>query len=343
MKKLSRILAALLAVVLLLSCTSAFAADYTAPKKLSKVKDLPEMPEVPSMKTKVKTIEGEDIEYVTVDGEFESLTAVWGKGTLDLEFEDGKAEFEVGALSKKYKTSVGYKAGTNVGERVPFVFYDSGEIEIEDFFDDYEEGIVSDEAIEQLEEIAEDQADMKAWAKEFYGLKGKYHLIDKWSEEVADNYFRKARLYGTGSVVVDYLVDEYDEDTNTWTLRYTVNEKVYTFRTSASALTKYGHYDIPGVEYAFEGVTADGVEVLYDTHGNNTARVLVVDDVNFFDTEDAPEGTEFVWVRFQNMYGTWGYYLQSVTAYYGEDSEFESITAWYPSNGKLAKVEAIKR
>lgn len=342
MKKLSRILAALLAVVLLLSCSSAFAADYTAPKKLSKVKDLPEMPEVPSMKTKVKTIEGEDIEYVTVDGEFESLTAVWGKGTLDLEFEDGKAEFEVGALNKKYKTSVGYKGTTNVGERFPgALFYDSGLIEIEDFLDD--EGKITDEAAERLLEIAEEQERVKEQTKAALELKGKYHLIDKWSEEVADNYFRKARLYGTGSVGIEYYVDEYDEDENTYYLAYYEGEVWYTFRTSASALTKYGHYDIPGVEYAFEGVTADGVEVLYDTHGNNTARVLVVDDVNFFDTEDAPEGTEFVWVRFQNMYGTWGYYLQSVTAYYGEDSEFESITAWYPSNGKLAKVEAIKR
>ena len=333
MKKLSRMLAALLAAVLLFSCSSALAASYTAPKKLSKVEDLPEMPDVPGMKTKVKTIEGEDIEFITLDGNLEHLLAVWGKATIELNIEDGKVEFEVGALNKKYNCQIGYDTWGGVTDVFPLQWsraYDATTL------------IVTNNTTKK--QIADwKETANKALADDKPDMTNKYnHLVNKYKDENG----RNVRVYLAGQTHMQY---NYVKETDPARLAQgTLGEyteaywavDLYEYRTGAKPLIAYGRGNIPGVEYAFEALTEDGVKVLYDRKGRSTARVLTVDDVNIFGTKEAPESTEFVWVLFQNMYGKWVYYLQSIQANYAEGAEYSTITAWYSSNGKLAKAIA---
>lgn len=321
MKKLSRILAALLAAVLLFSCSSALAAEYTAPSKVSQIEDLPELPDVPSLKTKVKYIDGEDIEFITITGDLESLSAVWGKATVELDIEDGMIEFEVGELNKKYHSQVGYDTWGAATESIIIQHGDSYEEKL---------AVTADTTKAEIDAWKNAAKNGLAATKPKFETK-KYHLVEK----VKDENGRNVRTYSTGRPYVYY---DYEPETATrgeyeayWAT------KGYIYETGVTPLKAYAYGDIPGVDYAFEGMTEDGVKVLYDRKGRNTARAITVDDANVFGTEEAPETTEFVWVRSKGIDGNWTYHIRCIAATYGNGS---TITAWY-YGGSL--VKAVKK
>lgn len=72
MKTLSRLLAVMLAAALLLSCSPAMAEGYTVPKNTKEI-ELPEMPDVPTMKTKNDGVN----ETITLSEEVEWISAIW--------------------------------------------------------------------------------------------------------------------------------------------------------------------------------------------------------------------------------------------------------------------------
>ena len=72
MKTLSRVAALLLAAVLALSCVSALAEGYSIPKNVKQI-ELPDMPSVPTMKTKNNGV----TETITLSEEVDWISAVW--------------------------------------------------------------------------------------------------------------------------------------------------------------------------------------------------------------------------------------------------------------------------
>jgi len=103
---MKKTLAILLAAIMLLSVSAAVAEGYNFPATLKGVEGVPEMPEVPALKTKNDGV----TQTVTADGEFESLSAVVNWQWLPITFEDGVATFSMDDF-KKNQQGTGTYAG----------------------------------------------------------------------------------------------------------------------------------------------------------------------------------------------------------------------------------------
>ena len=95
-----------------------------------------------------------------------------------------------------------------------------------------------------------------------------------------------------------------------------------------------------GVDFAFDGMTKDGVSVKYDRFGRNTARSITLNDANIFGTDAAPAKTEIVWSRIVNSDGSVSYYVSNIIATY-EEGDYKTIEAFYSSNGEWMQTRVI--
>ena len=329
MKWISRILALLLSA-LLLSCSLAAAEDYAAPMNAADIVGLPAMPDVPAMKTKNDGV----TETITLSEELESLSAYWNWGAFPITLEGTTATYDIAENNRKFDCQQGmYTWGKTYdapwlqveGEEVRYMPFlqmkstdpkelDKWKKEAKEWLMDNDPGIVQsrtkdDHAVNGhsdgyivIDYVAFDEADKEIWDQNAEGMWVAYWTCDKWTEAFGAREMTAYQGYGT------------NED---------------------------GH-GFAGAEYAFTGVTKDGVNVMYNRRGDNTARSVIAAGANVFGTETEPEKTEFVWIRFERADGSIGYHLHTVIATYAEGS-YETIQAWYSAGGGLRQVHAVPR
>lgn len=323
MKKLSRVLAVVLAAALLLSCSSALAADFTAPGKVKDIADVPEMPSVPTMKTKNNGV----TETISLSDELEWLSAVWNWNWVSIELDGTTATYDIAANNKKYKCQQGMGTWESTWD-APWLYVEDEPI-MYDVFNEYKD------------------SDPDAWDNWYADAMAYLKANNTITYEVV-KYPHGVDRHSAGYIVVEFdPAEDGDEEyfgegyLGTWFAYVTCDKWSEGFGTyEMKAYQGYGNGDI-GVEFAFDGATKDGVSVKYDRAGRNTACSVKSDDVNVFGTEIAPTSTEFVWVRFKNMYGATTYYLHTIIASYDE-GDYSSIQAWYSSNGNLIQAHATK-
>lgn len=327
MKKLSRLLAVLLAAALLLSCSMAMAEDYSAPKKAADIAGLPDMPSVPTMKTKNDGV----TETITLSEEVEWISAVWNWESVSIEMDGTTGTYDIAGNNKKYKCQQGM--GTKVTFiDAPWMWVDGDGLEYDSFI--------------ELETTDPDA--LKAWKAEALawldandpGIKYSWvkydHEVDRHSKGYKVIEFTPAdaeakKIFGKDCV-------------GTWAAYWTCDKWAEVFGTyELTAYQGYGDnqngHGFVGAEFAFDGMTKDGVSVKYDRAGRNTARSITAEDANVFGTETAPASTEFVWIRFVNSDGSVSYHLHTVIATY-EEGDYATIQAWYSAGGDLRQVHA---
>ena len=319
MKTLSRFLAVMLAAAMLLSCSMASAEGYNVPKKVSAI-ELPDMPDVPTMKTKNNGV----TETVTLSDEVEWLSAVWNWEWVSIPMDGTTGTYDI--TGRKCQQGMGTWQST---WDAPWLWVEGEGISYDAFnvYDTTEPG-----AIDQWFEDA--QAYLKANDPGIKYTVTKYpHGVDRHSAGYIAYVFTDAvpgdeEIFGEG-----YL--------GYWNAFWTCDKWCEGFGTyEMMAYAGIGDGGM-GVEFAFDGATKDGVAVKYDRFGRNTARSIKLDDVNFFETEVAPTSTEVVWARIIKSNGAPAYYPYTIIATY-EEGDYASIQAWYSSNGSLIQSLASK-
>ncbi|MBR6186375.1 MAG: hypothetical protein IKQ41_08960 [Clostridia bacterium] len=328
MKKLSRILAVLLAAALLFSCSMAFAEDFSVPKTVGAIEELPDMPDVPGMKTKNNGV----TETITLTDELEYINAVWNWNWFPIEMDGTTGTYDIAANNAKFRCQQGMGTWESTWD-APWLWVDGD--------GDCNGGFVALDVYKTTDE--DDILNWLDWADAWLDANDphieyeavKYpHGVDRHSAGYKAFEFVAAEdgdeaLYGPGYV-------------GTWFASWTCDKWSEGFGTYE--MTTYGgigNGSVPSAEFAFDGMTKDGVSVKYDRFGRNTARSVTVEDSNVFGTEIAPVKTEFVWIRFVNSVGGVSYHLHTVIATY-EEGDFSTIQAWYTSGGKLMQVHAAK-
>ena len=319
MKTLSRVAALLLAAVLALSCVSALAEGYSIPKNVKQI-ELPDMPSVPTMKTKNNGV----TETITLSEEVDWISAVWNWQWVSIPMDGVTGTYPI----------TGYKCQQGMGTwestwDAPWLWVNGDGLSY-DSFSVYEDT---------------DPDALDAWFDE-----ANEWLMDNdpGIEYTVVKYPHGVDRHSAGYIVFNFDAAEPGEEEifgedylGTWQAYWTCDKWQEGFGTyEMKAYTGIGDGGI-GVEFAFDGMTKDGVSVKYDRFGRNTARSLTLTDVNFFGTEVAPVKTEVVWARIVNSDGSVSYYVSNIIATY-EEGDYQTLEAFYSSNGAWMQTRVVK-
>ena len=312
MKKFLRILAVALIVSML--CTSVALA---APKRLSAIEGLPEIPEnIPEMKTKNDGV----TQTVTLSEPLSWLCAIRNWEWIPVTFDEtglvGTVEIDPNLslgfakgnwfASWKYDGPIGYwdynyGVWVNDGEDADEAIAAAKEALLEDFELDQKEYHFNADLYVQNEETGE-------W--EYAGEDP--HAITYWGKEYI-------------------LVEEIPQPENggTWyNIVPAYDEHTYCYDT----------YAMKDFGMAYEGETKDGIKVRFDSHGKLMQMVQTLTGVNFLGSEEAPTKTEvtFEWQDFEKdgkKTGRW--VIRSIKEYYADET-FSHIQ--YSYNGEYEKT-----
>ena len=323
MKSFLRILAVALIATMLCSSVA-----FAAPKSLSAIEGLPEIPaNPPEMKTKNNGV----VQTVTLSEPLASLKVYDNGEWLDVTFDETGL---VGTIDMNPNLNFGYNKASSAwtwsnwgrGTWVPLI-----------------EGETDEELAKRIDEAKEallEEAPLDT--KEAYrGYEWTYY---DWDEETGEEYEVTVKnphdfhFIGPEYLTVQPYYDwEYVEEIDDWIqtdelLGYDVivmrdeNETYFYTRPNA------------GYTLTYEGETTDGIKVHYDNYGKAVEMIQTLEGVNFLGSEEAPVKTEvyFEWQEFEkNGAPTGKWVIRSIKEYYADET---SLHVQYLYSGDYEKT-----
>ena len=321
MKNFLRILAVALIVTML--CTS---VAFAAPKSLSAIEGLPEIPQnIPEMKTKnngvVQTVTlSEPLVSLNVYNDGEWLPVTFDEtglvGTIDM---NPKLSFGYNRAHESYKWQYGWERSYYL----PLI-----------------EGETDEEFAERVAEAQKELAPLDT--KEAYrGYEWTYY---DWDEETGEEYEVTVKDPHYFRIVGPEYFDlyaqyewEYDEEADDW---FETDELLYYVVYVARDVNATYFYATPNAGYTltYEGETADGITVRYDNYGKAVEMIQTLKGVNYLGGEEAPTKTDvyFEWQDFEKngqMTGKW--VIRSIKEYYADET---TLHVKYSYNGNYEKT-----
>ena len=320
MKNFLRILAVALIATML--CTS---VAFAVPKSLSAIEGLPEIPQnIPEMKTKNDHV----TQTVTLSEPLASLKAYDNGEWRDVTFDETGL---VGTIEMNPKLG-GF--GHNTTSRgYSWTYWQRGTFLplIEDETDE--------ELAKRITEVEEELAPLDP--KEAY--RGYEWPVYYWDEETGEETVEMVkdphnfRIVGPEYFVVEPSYElEYNEETDEVIQGDQIGYEVWVARDWN--IVYFGTSPNGGYGLAYEGITADGITVHYDSHGKAREMIQTLEGVNYLGGEEAPIKTDvyFEWQDFEKngqMTGKW--VIRSIKEYYADET---TLHVKYSYNGNYEKT-----
>ena len=355
---MKKIVSLLLALVMVLAAVSAFAA----PKNISEIQDLPEFPAVPAMK--VKSVD--TVTIVTLDSPVSWLAVVRNYVQTILQFNENNVAMYSTAGQK---VAPGFKVyGWNSDtvyeyEYIPLVLYETADADTSDWID----GSFRDGYSEETEngsygshihyrewltkhvpgyeaqvpdaytfddfEYDENGDKIDGTFKTYKYLFRRNVLIDSPKE---DDSLVEKRIQGAIDEIVAsglFTREEVEEWLSGQTLEHEYFPEGYITEDTSYRRVWGGTTDMI---YAYEGDTAEGIRVRYDSHGRLVSAAVTLTGKNYLGLEQVPAKSVVTFSTGINAAGKSVVYVSNITE---EIDENTSVSADFAQNGKCLRIK----